>query len=111
MPYPLSTGTGKDEPTSARKKYDKRLGHPELNGPAPPCFSEEQWDLWTAAERYLARISNGETVTAHGYCTFCTPDYKQEMMNKDKCSHTQVVFVLDPPDKSIRGVRTIRKGI
>jgi hypothetical protein len=63
----------------------------------PACFPDrEHFVAWV---KYAGQTRQPSLT----YCTDCTPDYKKRMMEKGKCSHPGVVFVLE--EDGLRGVR------
>lgn len=59
-------------------------------GPTPRCFhNHQQFTIWMAA----ARNTGGCYET--GYCTDCTPEYKQRMQDAKRCEHPEIKFAPD----------------
>ncbi len=77
--------------------------HEEIDGPAPACFTPEQWRHWVKCERELLK-SNRYHYNENGFCAECTPRYKKQMVERGQCSYPTVTFIRDA-DGSLNGVR------
>lgn len=66
----------------------------KFKGEYPMCFTAQQWEEWKEAAR--------TDCPAHGPCNDCTPEFKNEMMEKNRCENPQVVF-LKNADGSLSG--------
>ena len=55
----------------------------------PACFEPLQWQQWVAAARHTGGVSAG------GYCTDCTPEYKARMQAAGRCEHPEIIFAVD----------------
>ena len=58
---------------------------PKFKGEYPMCFTRQQYQDWKEAA--------GSEPPAMGPCTDCTPEFKQEMLEKNRCENPQVVFL------------------
>lgn len=63
-----------------------------ING-KPRCFSQEAWLLWLEAARSALPPRNG--LREHRWCSDCTPEYKQKMVDAKRCAHPEVLFRVD----------------
>lgn len=68
----------------------------------PLCFtSPEQFAAW---QRLIAECDPEEALRGD-YCTDCTPEYQQRMIDEGRCAHPETTFVKDA-DGFITGVRS-----
>ena len=81
--------------------------HPEVDGPCPACFTNEQWANWVKCERQMVRL--GQYVhNPSGFCAECTPGHQEKMIAAGRCSHPLVRFQPDE-DGYVVGVRPLRE--
>jgi hypothetical protein len=58
----------------------------EKNG-TPRCFnSYKEFKLWVTAAR------GAHPAPGHGYCEDCTPQYKDKMVEANRCAYPEVIF-------------------
>jgi hypothetical protein len=57
-------------------------------GERPPCFTEEQWSVWIAAE-----MNSREPVDPQGFCSVCTPQFQRVMRIRGECRHPRTKFI------------------
>lgn len=67
----------------------------------PPCFSDR--DDWNEYVQLHIRTRGGKVI----YCTDCTPEYRDRMIEQKRCSYPETVFVLDD-DGELLGINAIR---
>ncbi len=73
--------------------------------PTPLCFDNAtQWRLWLEATLSVAPSCVGRDV--FNFCRDCTPEYKEAMMDEDRCAY-EVTF--RDVGGEVMGVRMTRK--
>lgn len=62
---------------------------------APPCFlDDDQYKVYMDAVNECGLLDKQEidVFNAHGYCVDCTPGFKKEMIEQNRCQHANVEF-------------------
>jgi hypothetical protein len=56
-------------------------------GAWPRCTTQKEYRLWKRAA--------SEVYAAYGFCTDCTPEYKEKMLAEGRCEHPKIIFRRD----------------
>lgn len=69
----------------------------------PACFeSDEQWREW-------ATLADFTQLPRRRFCVDCSPEYRDRMLEADRCAYPETVFVIDKGG-SVVGVTRDEKG-
>jgi hypothetical protein len=56
-------------------------------GAWPRCTNKKEYKVWKRAA--------SKAYAAYGFCTDCTPEYKEKMLAEGRCEHPGIVFAID----------------